>query len=242
MSNYKLDIQYDGTKYSGWQIQANAVSIQGKITEAINVILKKEVNLIGSGRTDTGVHAIGQVGNFRYDGKIDIYRFKHSLNSLLPFDISVTGMTEVPEDFHARFDARQRSYFYLLTTQKNPILYNYSHFYHDKINIEYLNRLSEILNGRHDFRSFSKKSGGIENTFCTVYTAHWRTIKGVTLFLIEADRYLHGMVRTVAGTLLELSQSIGGEEKLSHIINENDRNAAGEALPAKGLFLYKVKY
>ena len=240
--NYKLGIQYDGTNYSGWQIQENAPSVQGKITEAIKIILKKDVNLIGSGRTDTGVHAVGQTANFRFDTSIDIYRFKHSLNSVLPFDISITSMTEAEEDFHARFDAKKRSYFYLISLYKSPLLHNYSYFYHEPIDISSLNKLGKLLLGTHDFRSFSKKSGSIENTVCTIYTVQWRMIRGILVFLIEADRYLHGMVRTITGTLLKLSQEKDGEEKIVNILKGNDRSLAGEALPAKGLFLYKVKY
>jgi tRNA pseudouridine38-40 synthase len=240
--NYKLVIQYDGTNYSGWQIQANASSVQAKITEAIKVILKSKVNLIGSGRTDTGVHAVGQTANFRFDSKIDIYRFKHSLNSILPFDISIISMTEAEEDFHARFDAKKRSYFYLMTLNKSPLLYNYSYYYHESIDISLLNKIGTNLLGTHDFRSFSKKNSGIENTVCTVYSSHWRMISGIVVFLIEADRYLHGMVRTITGTLLKLSHEQVGEEKIVNILSGNDRSLAGEALPAKGLFLYKVKY
>jgi tRNA pseudouridine38-40 synthase len=240
--NYKLVIQYDGSNYSGWQIQANAPSVQAKITEAIKVILKTDVNLIGSGRTDTGVHAVGQTANFRHDETIDIYKFKHSLNSILPFDISVISMTEAEESFHARFDAKKRSYFYLITSNKSPLLRNYSYFYHDSIDIPRLNKSGRHLLGTHDFRSFSKKSWGIENTVCTLYSAQWRMIRGITVFLVEADRYLHGMVRTIAGTLLKLSHEQDGEEKIGEIIRGNDRSLAGESLPAKGLFLYKVKY
>jgi len=185
---------------------------------------------------------VGQTANFRFDSHIDIYKFKHSLNSILPFDISILSMTEVEEDFHARFDAKKRSYFYVITLNKSPLLHNYSYFYHESIDILLLNKLGRHLLGGHDFRSFSKKSSGIENTVCTVYSAHWRTISGIVVFLIEADRYLHGMVRTITGTLLKLSHEKDGEEKIVNILRGNDRSLAGEALPAKGLFLYKVKY
>jgi tRNA pseudouridine38-40 synthase len=242
MNNFKLLIQYDGANYSGWQIQANAVSVQQKISDALNILLKEKVNLIGSGRTDTGVHAIAQTANFRYEGEIDIYRFKHSLNSLLPNDISVTFMEKVHEDFNARFDAKKRSYIYLITTGKTPLLNNYSYLYHGKINIEVLNSLSKYILGDHDFRSFSKKNTDIENTNCTIYSARWREIKGVTLFYIEANRFLHGLVRTITGTLLNLQNDIDPELRLEEIFTGLNRSLAGEAVPAKGLFLYKVKY
>ncbi|MDP3445314.1 MAG: tRNA pseudouridine(38-40) synthase TruA, partial [Ignavibacteria bacterium] len=110
--NYKLDIQYDGTDYSGWQIQNGAVAIQQKIAEAVELLIKEKINLIGSGRTDTGVHAFGQIANFKSDQKLNISKFQYSLNSILPKDISVLNVTEVDESFHSRFDAKSRAYFY----------------------------------------------------------------------------------------------------------------------------------
>lgn len=242
MKNYKLTVQYDGTNYAGWQIQDNAVTVQQKITELVKVILKEDINLIGSGRTDSGVHSLGQVANFRTENGIDIFRFKHSLNSILPPDISVTGMSEVNENFHARFDARKRSYLYLLTLKKSPFYKNYSWFYHDEINVIELNRLSGILIGKHNFTSFARRNSEIENKNCTVYAAYWKKSGDAVIFLIEADRYLHGMVRTIVGTLLKLAKEVESEKKLSEILNLKDRETAGEAAPAKGLFLYKVKY
>jgi tRNA pseudouridine38-40 synthase len=242
LNNYKLTIQYDGTNFAGWQIQNNAVTVQQKISELVKIILKEDINLIGSGRTDSGVHALGQVANFRTENEIDIFRFKHSLNSILPADISVTGMTKVKENFHARFDAKKRSYLYLLSLKKSPFYKNYSWFYHDEINIAELNRLSVVLIGEHDFTSFSRKNTEIENKDCIIYSVHWRMSGDIVYFLIEANRYLHGMVRTIVGTLLKLAKEDDSEKKLSEILNLKDRETAGEAAPAKGLFLYKVKY
>jgi len=242
LNNYKLTIQYDGTNYAGWQIQNNAVTVQQKISELVKIILKEDINLIGSGRTDSGVHALGQVANFRTENEIDIFRFKHSLNSILPADISVTGMSKVKENFHARYDARKRSYLYLLSLKKSPFYINYSWFYHDEIKVIELNRLSGILIGEHDFTSFSRKNTEIENKDCTVFSAHWKQTGDMVIFLIEANRYLHGMVRTIVGTLLKLAKEDESEKKLSEILNVKDRETAGEAAPSKGLFLYKVKY
>ena len=174
MKNYKLTIQYDGTYYAGWQIQKNSITIQQKITEALEILTKTKVNLVGSGRTDTGVHSIGQVANFRSEKEIDIYRFKHSLNSLLPFDISVSSMEQVEENFHARFDAKKRSYLYLITQHKSPFYKNYSYFYHKKIDLDKLNGLSKVFLGEKDFTAFSKKNEDIDNKSCTIYNVYWR--------------------------------------------------------------------
>ena len=242
MYNHKLIIQYDGTNYAGWQVQDNAISVQQKILDAIKILIKEDVNLIGSGRTDSGVHAFGQVAYFRTKAAIDLYRFKHSINSILPNDISVTGLSLVDENFHSRFDARKRSYLYLLSAKKTPFYRNYSWHYHDEINIFELNKLSEALMGEHDFTSFSRKNTEIENKNCIIYSARWRRSGDLVIFMIEANRYLHGMVRTTVGTLLKLVKEQNCVEKLSQILSQKNREAAGEAAPAKGLFLYKVRY
>jgi tRNA pseudouridine38-40 synthase len=242
LKNYKLIIQYDGTNYSGWQIQKNSQSIQQKITDAIEVLLKEKINLIGSGRTDAGVHAFGQVANFRTETEINIYRFKHSLNSILPSDIVVSEMKEVEFDFHARFDAKKRTYLYLITPARSPFYIDYSYFYPSKIDLEKLNSLSDLFLGEKDFTSFSRKNSEIENKNCIVYKSFWRKRGELFLFSIQASRYLHGMVRTIVGTLLNAQDQNDPEFFIKEIFNSNNREEAFEAVPAKGLFLYKVEY
>ena len=242
MKNYKLIIQYDGTNYSGWQIQKNSKSIQQKITEAIEILLKEKINLIGSGRTDSGVHAIGQAANFRTESEIDIYRFKHSLNSILPADILISAMEEVDAEFHARFDAKKRTYLYLLTQTRSPFYKNYSYFYPRKIDLQKLNLLCNLFLGEKDFTSFSKKNAEIENKNCNVYKAYWRRKGEVILFSIQASRYLHGMVRTIVGTLLNAQDQDDPKTFIQEIFNSQNREEAFESVPAKGLFLYKVEY
>jgi tRNA pseudouridine38-40 synthase len=242
LKNYKLIIQYDGTNYSGWQIQKNSESIQQSITEAIEVLLKEKINLIGSGRTDSGVHAIGQAANFRTETEIDIYRFKHSLNSILPSDIVVSAVEEVDQEFHARFDAKKRTYLYLITQRRSPFYKNYSYFYPRKIDLEKLNSLSKLFLSERDFTSFSKKNSDIENKNCTIYKAFWRNKGQVILFSIQASRYLHGMVRTIVGTLLNAQEKDNPENFIQEIFNSQNREEAFESVPAKGLFLYKVEY
>lgn len=242
MKNYKLIIQYDGSNYSGWQIQKNSGSVQQTISESIEVVLKEKVNLIGSGRTDSGVHAIGQVANFRTETVIDIYRFKHSLNSILPPDILVSSMEDVDFEFHSRFDAKKRTYLYLLTQTRSPFYKNYSYFYPRNIDIEKLNSLSSLFLGEKNFTSFSKKNSEIENKNCTVYKSFWRKRGELILFSIKASRYLHGMVRTIVGTLLNAQDQKDPENFINEIFNSENREDAFESVPAKGLFLYKVEY
>jgi len=244
MNNYKLTIQYDGTNYSGWQIQENAVTVQQKIRDGINLILREKVNLIGSGRTDTGVHALGQVANFQSEQEIDLYKFTYSLNSILPADISITNSEKVELDFHSRFSAKTRSYLYLLAHKKSPFYKNYSMEYAELSaqQILHLKKISEVFLGENDFTSFSRKNDEVINKICKVKNIHWRRTGIFTLFYIEADRFLHGMVRTIVGTLLYARKNNFDESYLKEIIQNKERESAGQAAIAKGLFLYKVRY
>jgi len=241
LNNYKLTIQYDGTNYAGWQMQDNAKTIQETIARSIEIILKEKVNLIGSGRTDAGVHAFGQVANFRTEQEIDFFRFQHSLNSILPADISIIRMEKVPEKFHSRFDAKNRKYLYLISKIKSPFYYKYS-LQKRNLNISMLNKLSKEFLGKKDFTSFCKKNSEVNNKFCEVTSIGWRETKEFYLFLISADRFLHGMVRTVVGTLFQAADKNLDEKFIRNIFEQFNREAAGEAVPAKGLFLYKVSY
>jgi len=242
LNNYKLIIQYDGTNYAGWQIQKNEPTIQQKISDTIEVLLKEKVNLIGSGRTDAGVHALGQTANFRTAKEIEIYKFKHSLNAILPQDISIIKMEKVSPEFHSRFDAKMRSYLYLFSKLKSPFYLRYSYFYHDNIDCARLNTLSMNFLGIKDFTSFSRKSIEPQNKVCNIYDVKWKETKSLIIFRIEADRFLHGMVRTIIGTLLKALKVNSDREYIENIFNLKNREAASEAVPANGLFLYKVKY
>lgn len=242
MNNYKMIIQYDGTNYSGWQIQENAKTIQREISNAIKIILKEDVNLIGSGRTDSGVHALGQVANFRTEKDLDLYRFQFSLNSILQEDISIISTEKVPENFHSRFDAKKRTYLYLITQFKSPFFKKYSFFYPQKIDIGRLNELSKLFIGRKNFSSFCKKKSEIENKFCELYEILWSEESDMIVVKISADRFLHGMVRAIVGTLLKSLKIEYPEKYIQEVFESENRELAGEAVPAKGLFLYKVEY
>ncbi len=242
MKNYKLTIQYVGTNYAGWQIQKNARTIQQTVIDAIKILLKEDVNLVGSGRTDSGVHAFGQVANFISLSEINIYKFNHSLNAILPDDISIKSIVEVPVEFHARFSALKRSYFYFISKSKSPFYNNFSYNFPGKLNIADLKELSSIFIGEHDYTSFSKKNSEIENKICNVISANWRETKDLLIFHIEANRFLHGMVRTIVGTILHAAANKYNRDYIKNIFEQKDRQRAWEAVPAKGLFLFKVTY
>lgn len=242
MFNYKLTIQYDGTSYAGWQIQDNALSIQEVISNSIKQILQEDINLIGAGRTDAGVHALGQVANFNISRQLDLSMFKYSLNAVLPKDISVVNIEIVDESFHSRFSASKRSYIYLIANQKSPFFERYSYTYFSELKPEKLNELSSALIGEMDFTSFSKINTEIQNKICEVFEARWRKQKNLLIFYIGANRFLYGMVRAIVGSLLKAYSQENGSDYLKNIFTQKDRNAAADAVPAKGLFLYKVKY
>ncbi len=242
MNNYKLTIQYDGSKFSGWQIQKNAISVQDKIKSAIEAILKEEIVLTGAGRTDTGVHALGQVANFKCEQDIDFYRFKYSLNSMLPFSIRIKNMESVHETFNARYDALSRSYLYFIAYSPTPFNHNFVYNYHFQVDTKVLNQLCEPLIGVHDFSSFTKYAKERETFNCEIKTIKWTKIKGIVVMFIEADRFLHGMVRAITGTLLMTAKSGGNKDQIIDILQAKNREIANASVPAKGLFLYKVKY
>ncbi len=244
MSNYKLTIEYDGTDYSGWQIQNNAVTIQQTIKEKLETIFNEEINLIGSGRTDAGVHALGQVANFRVNKNIDKQKLQFSLNGMLPPSISISKIEEVDENFHARFDAKRRSYLYFISSVKSPFYGRYSwlNTKSSSFDLNRLNELSTVFLGQHDFTSFARAKTETENKNCEIYSIHWRRKNFLTIFYVEADRFLHGMVRTLVGTILHENYLNNDENNLLNILSAKDRTKAGEAVKAKGLFLYKVRY
>jgi len=244
MKNYRLTIQYDGTNYSGWQIQPNVDTIQQQIEDAIQVLTKERINLVGSGRTDAGVHALGQIANFKIGNELDIHKFQHSLNSILPSDIAIKNISEVNENFHSRFDAKKRSYLYVINSMKSPFYKDFAYFYPPitKSGIDLLNDISSEFLGEFDFTSFSKKNSETKDKICNITLSHWRKNKDLYLFRIDGNRFLHGMVRAIVGTILEIAEKKQSISKVKEILLQKDRDAAGRGVPACGLYLYKVKY
>lgn len=242
MSRYFLQLSYKGTRFHGWQVQKNAIGVQNVVNEALSTALGKGVVTTGSGRTDTGVHAREQFLHFDHDGEIQADRLIHQLNGLTPHDIYFKALYAVPLEASARFDATSRTYHYHIVTERDPFRQETAWFYPKPINIDALNALCGELMRYNDFQSFSKVKTEVKHFECKITEAHWQQDGTDVLFVIRADRFLRGMVRTVVGTLLQLSLQPDGKEALRRILTEKNRRFASHAAPPHGLFLERVEY
>ena len=244
MRNIKLVLEYDGTNYHGWQTQPNLPTIQGTIEETLAKLTKTPIQIIGAGRTDTGVHAEGQVANFHTDSQIPIVAFQKGLNAILPRDIVVCSATEVSTEFHARFSATSRRYRYTILNRKYPtaLLRQTSYFFSTEIDVSRTNDLCQMLVGKHDFSSFQKVGSDRINPVCEIYEVSCWKNDPYVYFEIEADSFLRGMVRAIVGTILKCMRDDGADAELHRILAAKDRAAAGTSVPAHGLSLIKVKY
>lgn len=245
MRNIKLLIEYDGTNYHGWQVQPNYLTIQEVLEEKIAMMTQHPVRLIASGRTDAGVHALGQVANFKTSVQISSEGFWHGLNSLLPPDIIIKSVEEVEAHFHAQYAAKRKTYRYLILNRQVPsALYrNYSWHVPVPLDTQAMNHAAQALLGRHDFFSFQAADSNSSDPVRGVFQASWsRKNPDFLAFEIEADGFLKHMVRNIVGTLAAVGKmKICGEEFL-RVLQARDRRQAGMTAPAQGLFLVEVKY
>ena len=243
--NIKLTIEYDGTHYHGWQIQRNAATIQEFIQNALTKITQTETQIVGAGRTDTGVHASGQVANFHTHAQMSPAALQKAVNALLPSDIVITGAAEVSPDFHARFSASSRTYRYTILNRIYPsaFLRNRAYFLpRPMINVDSANTVCRALIGKHDCSSFQRTGGGRANPVCDIYESRCWKEEDLIHFEIEADAFLRGMVRAIAGTILKLHDAASPVDEFRKILEARNRSAAGASAPAHGLCLTRVKY
>jgi tRNA pseudouridine38-40 synthase len=240
--NLKLTIEYDGTDFAGWQIQPSERTVQGEMEKVLTTILGKKTELVGSGRTDSGVHAFGQVANFKVGGEVDPTKLLHSLNSMLPHDIVIRELSEVPKDFHARYSAISRIYSYRIHLGRSAL--NHRHVWElpYDLQLEELKWCAEAIRGEHDFTSFCVAKSQKEDCSCEVMVADWKEVGRELLFHIEADRFLHTMVRSLVGTMVEVGRGFLPKEEFGEIVMLKDRTEAGPTAPAKGLCLVAVRY
>lgn len=240
---YFADIEFDGTAYSGWQIQPHSPSVQQTLEEALALFLRQKVDVTGAGRTDAGVHASQMIAHFDLDEPQDPEWMVHKLNGILPQDIAVHGIRPVRSDAHARFDAVARTYRYYVTLNKSAFNRNYSWFVPNEPDFELMNRAAQLLVDTVDFTSFSKLHTDTKTNDCHVSEALWTPLNGGRwMFTITADRFLRNMVRAIVGTLMEVGRHKLTIDGFRKIIDSKDRCSAGDSAPAQGLFLYKIVY
>lgn len=239
---YFLDISYKGTRYHGWQIQGNAFTVQEALEAGLSTYFRTPVSVMGSGRTDTGVHASMQVCHFDADQEIDRAKFLRGINGILPDDISVNSIREVKADAHARFSAKSRSYVYRLLLQKSPFIEDYVWRHYFNPDMDRMNVAAKILLEHNDFECFSKVHTAVKHFRCEIKSAHWEKKDGELQFHITANRFLRGMVRAIVGTLVSIGLGQMEPEEMHQIIDSRNRKKAGKSAPASGLFLSRIEY
>ncbi|MBE9546602.1 MAG: tRNA pseudouridine(38-40) synthase TruA [Proteobacteria bacterium] len=245
MRNLKIIVEYDGTGYHGWQRQPHDITIQQTLEEKFGIITQEEIKLIGSGRTDAGVHAAGQVANFRTETRIGERNLLMGANSLLPGDVVIKDLTEVDEGFHARYDAKSKVYLYQILNSPFPsALYrNYSWFINSLLDIDMIRTAALQLIGTHDFSSFCAANSDTVNHVREVMDVNVRREDGGMIkFFIEADGFLRHMVRNIVGTLVDVGRGKLSTSGFLDIMESRDRKMAGITAPPQGLFLIEVKY
>lgn len=244
MPTYRLLIEYDGTRYAGWQIQPRQPTVQDTLEHALATVLRKPTSITGSGRTDAGVHARGQVAHLHTEQPLDAFRLVRSLNGVLPDDIVVLAADPAPEDFHARYDARRRCYHYYISAAPRALERAFRWHIRPMPNLDAMNEAARHLLGTHDFSAFCRTQSETKNRVCTVEHARWvaEAREGDVRFEIAADRFLHGMVRAIVGTLVKIGQGRWKGDALPDVLASEDRRNAGPAAPPHGLVLEQVCY
>ena len=238
---YFIDISYDGSNYHGWQIQPNADTVQHQINLAFSTILNEEINVLGAGRTDTGVHAKKMIAHFDTNQIIDFEKFKYRINGFLKNDISLNDIYKVKEDAHARFSAISRTYEYRVSRTKNPFSVN-SYFLLRDLDFQSMKKACKFLHGSHDYTSFAKLHSENYTNNCEVYIANWKEDENLLIFTIKANRFLRNMVRAIVGTLIEIGEGKISFSDIETILMSKDRAKAGYSVPANGLSLIDVEY
>ncbi|MCI9177762.1 MAG: tRNA pseudouridine(38-40) synthase TruA [Clostridia bacterium] len=244
MRNIKLTIEYDGSSFNGWQKQPNKLNIQGEIEKAIETVTGKKVELIGSGRTDAGVHAFAQVANFKIDSDFPIEKVAIALNSQLKKSICIKKAEEVSEDFHSRYHCHQKTYGYIIDNSKQGTAIYRNLVYHvsQMLDTKAMQEAANYLIGEHDFSSFKSSGTSSKSSVRTIYAAQVLKEQERVIIQLTGNGFLYNMVRIIAGTLVEIGLGIKTPEEMKTILEAKDRQQAGKTLPPQGLFLMQVDY
>lgn len=244
MRNIKLIIEYDGTGYHGWQSQTNAVTVQDIIEKAIIKLTGEECGLIGSGRTDAGVHAIGQAANFSTNSNIPPSKFSYALNNILPDDIVIKSSGEVSPDFHARYSAKGKKYRYIIynSGQRSALLRNRAYFVPCPLNFDSMESAAACFMGTHDFAAFRASDNSVKSSIRTISGIRIDKRDDTITFEIAGNGFLYNMVRIIAGTLVEVGMGRIPADAIPSIIESLDRRKAGRTAPPQGLYLLEVYY
>ena len=242
--NIKLTVEYDGTNYHGWQIQANGESIQAVLEGAVSTFVGRPTRVLGSGRTDAGVHALGQIVNFRCDKEFTPHRIRRALNALTPDDISIKEVEVVSDSFDARRDARSRVYQYHILNRPvaSPFHRNRAWHLHQPLDLGAMRAAIDCLLGEHDFTSFRAAGCDAAHPIRKIYRVGLEERGELLVFMIEATAFLRHMVRNIVGTLIEVGYGERSVQSFRSLLEARDRTQAGETAPAYGLYLVEVKY
>jgi len=247
--NIRLEVEYEGTAYAGWQIQTNQRTVQGEITRAVREVTGREVKLIAAGRTDAGVHALGQVANFRIDHDLPAERFAPAINFYLDDDIRIAASSEVPYEFHARFDAISKRYRYLIGQEHSAVYRHHRWAHPEPLNTDKLHRAARLIVGEHDFAAFCVASSRKPDNRCTIHSARWRRVGNLLIFEICGNRFLHNMVRSLVGSMTNLALINPDRnilnltlDRFENMLKSSTKDRAAFTAPARGLYLLSVNY
>ncbi len=240
--NIKLVIEYDGTDFVGWQRQANGRTVQEEIENAIVTITQEQTQITGAGRTDSGVHARGQVGSFFISSSISEKELLRALNGVLPEDIVIHSAEEVDEQFSARHSAKEREYQYFISTKLSAIERKYCWQLGYTLDVEKMNQVAQSILGIHDFQSFCKTDTEVDHFRCQIFESRWYEEHNKLVYRVRANRFLYGMVRALVGTMVNVGRGFTQLNGFQEIIDAKNRSTAGQTAPAKGLFFERVIY